>query len=106
MVTGQGAPVTERRSTVARPLQVIESRRPVEPPSDVRLRAEGVSVRYGAVQAIDGVTVDIFDRAVTAIIGPSGCGKSTLLRVFNRMNDLIANARVVGRVELDGGDVM
>ncbi|TAK56986.1 MAG: phosphate ABC transporter ATP-binding protein [Dehalococcoidia bacterium] len=106
MVTVQGAPVTERRSTVARPLQVIGSRGAVEPASEVRLRAEGVSVRYGAAQAIDGVTLDVFDRAVTAIIGPSGCGKSTLLRVFNRMNDLIANAHIEGRVELDGVDIM
>jgi len=43
---------------------------------------------------------------VTAIIGPSGCGKSTLLRVFNRMNDLIPNARVEGRVEMDGVDIL
>jgi phosphate transport system ATP-binding protein len=106
MVTVQGAPVTERRATVARPLQVIESRGAVGPASEVRLRAEDVSVRYGAVHAIDGVTLDIYDRAVTAIIGPSGCGKSTLLRVFNRMNDLIANARVAGRVEIDGVDIM
>jgi len=106
MVTVQETPVTERRTTVARPLQVIASRGVVEPASEVRLRAEGVSVRYGAVQAIDGVTLDVYDRAVTAIIGPSGCGKSTLLRVFNRMNDLIANARVEGRVELDGVDIM
>jgi len=106
MVTVQETPVTERRTTVARPLQVIASRGVVEPASEVRLRAEGVSVRYGAVQAIDGVTLDVYDRAVTAIIGPSGCGRSTLLRVFNRMNDLIANARVEGRVELDGVDIM
>ncbi len=46
------------------------------------------------------------DRAVTAIIGPSGCGKSTLLRVFNRMNDLIPSARVEGRVEMDGVDIL
>ena len=55
------------------------------------------SVRYGGRLAIEDVTLDIHDRAVTAIIGPSGCGKSTLLRVFNRMNDLIANARSTGR---------
>lgn len=107
MMTTQGAHVTERRGTVARPLQVIESRGPVETSAtEIRLRTAGVSVHYGSVLAIEGVTLDIHDRAVTAIIGPSGCGKSTLLRVFNRMNDLIANARVDGRVEMDGVDIM
>jgi phosphate transport system ATP-binding protein len=106
MVMTPEGPVTERRSTVARALRVIESRGPVEAPTDVRLRAEGVSVRYGQALAVEDVTLNIHDRAVTAIIGPSGCGKSTLLRVFNRMNDLIANARVEGRVELDGVDIM
>jgi phosphate transport system ATP-binding protein len=40
----------------------------------VRLRAEHVSVRYGAKLAIDDITLDVHARAVTAIIGPSGCG--------------------------------
>ena len=44
-------------------------------------------------------------RRITAIIGPSGCGKSTLLRCFNRMNDLIPSARVVGRVRFEGQDI-
>ena len=44
-------------------------------------------------------------RQVTAFIGPSGCGKSTLLRCFNRMNDLIENVRVEGKILLDGIDV-
>ncbi len=74
--------------------------------TDVRIRAEHVSVYYGRSLAISDVTIDIHDRAVTAIIGPSGCGKSTLLRVFNRMNDLISHARVEGRVEMDGVDLL
>jgi phosphate transport system ATP-binding protein len=73
---------------------------------DVRIKAEHVSVHYGSSLAISDVTLDVHDRAVTAIIGPSGCGKSTLLRVFNRMNDLIGHARVEGRVEMDGVDIL
>ena len=103
----QEAPAAQPRTTAARPLQVMESRAELQPAStDIRLRAVQVGVRYGSAPAISDVTLDVFDRAVTAIIGPSGCGKSTLLRVFNRMNDLIANARVEGRVELDGVDIM
>ena len=37
---------------------------------------------------------------ITALIGPSGCGKSTVLRCLNRMNDLVAGARVEGEVHL------
>lgn len=72
----------------------------------VRLSAEHLSVRYGASVAISDVSLDIHDRAVTAIIGPSGCGKSTLLRAFNRMNDLIPSARSQGRVMMDGVDIL
>jgi len=68
----------------------------------VKLRTERVSLYYGAFQALRNITLDIPERAITAVIGPSGCGKSSFLRLFNRMNDLIAGARVEGRVEIDG----
>ena len=42
---------------------------------------------------------------MTAFIGPSGCGKSTLLRCLNRMNDLIDNVRIEGRVKIGGHDI-
>ena len=45
-------------------------------------------------------------QRVTAMIGPSGCGKSSLLRCLNRMNELIDQARVTGRILLDGEDLM
>jgi phosphate transport system ATP-binding protein len=57
---------------------------------------------YGAVKALKNVAIDIPENKVTGIIGPSGCGKSTFLRSLNRMNDLIASARVEGRIVLDG----
>ncbi|HEV8479550.1 MAG TPA: phosphate ABC transporter ATP-binding protein PstB [Candidatus Eisenbacteria bacterium] len=60
---------------------------------------------YGATQALKGVSLDIPDRSVTAIIGPSGCGKSTLLRSFNRMNDTIPNVRVKGQVTISGVEI-
>ncbi len=67
-----------------------------------KLRAEHVSLYYGSFRALKDISLDIRERAITAIIGPSGCGKSSLLRIFNRMNDLVTGARVEGRVELDG----
>jgi len=68
----------------------------------VKLKTEGVNLFYGTFQAIRNITLGIPQRAITAIIGPSGCGKSSFLRLFNRMNDLIAGARVEGHVAIDG----
>ncbi len=70
-----------------------------------KLRARDVNVFYGDKQALFDVSLDIPERAVTALIGPSGCGKSTFLRCINRMNDTIPTAKVKGRIELDGEDV-
>ncbi|MCL2817963.1 MAG: phosphate ABC transporter ATP-binding protein, partial [Clostridiales bacterium] len=66
------------------------------------METNGLNLFYGSFHALKNITMDIQDRAITAIIGPSGCGKSSLLRVFNRMNDLIPGARVEGKVQLDG----
>ena len=67
-----------------------------------KLKTQGVNLYYRDFQALRNVTLDIPERAITAVIGPSGCGKSSFLRLFNRMNDLITGSRVEGRVELDG----
>lgn len=60
---------------------------------------------YGPVQALHGITMEIKERAVTALIGPSGCGKSTFLRTLNRMNDTIPGAKITGSVKIDGIDI-
>ena len=70
-----------------------------------KMTARRVSVHYGAVRAVNDVSLDVPLDQVTALIGPSGCGKSTFLRIFNRMNDTIPAARVFGEVRLDGEDV-
>ena len=57
-----------------------------------------VDVFYGDFRAVSGVDMAFGRHEVTALIGPSGCGKSTLLRSLNRMNDLVAGARVAGRI--------
>lgn len=72
---------------------------------DIVLEAEDLTVYYDGRPAIQGIHLRIPRRRITAIIGPSGCGKSTLLRCFNRMNDLIPSARVVGRVRFEGQDI-
>jgi len=68
----------------------------------VVLRAESVDVYYGPTLAVTGVNMDIYSNEVTALIGPSGCGKSTILRCFNRLNDLVAGAKVEGTITHHG----
>ncbi|MCL2352816.1 MAG: phosphate ABC transporter ATP-binding protein PstB [Firmicutes bacterium] len=76
-----------------------------EPGQKAKLETKDLHLYYGAYHALRDITMDIPERAITAIIGPSGCGKSSLLRVFNRMNDLIPGASVRGEVLLDGAPV-
>jgi phosphate transport system ATP-binding protein len=61
---------------------------------------------YRASRALQGINLQIPEKKVTAFIGPSGCGKSTLLRCFNRMNDLIDQAKVTsGEIRIDGVNI-
>jgi phosphate ABC transporter, ATP-binding protein len=60
---------------------------------------------YGSHKAIEGITMTIEPRSVTALIGPSGCGKSTFLRTLNRMHEVIPGARVEGKVRLEEEDL-
>jgi phosphate transport system ATP-binding protein len=78
---------------------------PGQPPAPTRIDVRDFNLWYGPVQALKGVTLDIPDRSVTAIIGPSGCGKSTLLRSLNRMNDTISGVRVKGEATVSGLDI-
>ena len=64
-----------------------------------------MSAWYGEKLAIQDITLDLEEHAVTGIIGPSGCGKSTLIRCLNRMHETIPKTRVEGKVLLDAQDV-
>jgi phosphate transport system ATP-binding protein len=72
---------------------------------DAKLAVDDLDVHYGDDHALKGVSMDVPERSVTALIGPSGCGKSTFLRCLNRMNDRIKAARVDGSVTLDGEEI-
>jgi len=77
-------------------------------PSDVVdpvFEVDGVRVSYGTKLALETVTMGIPRGEITALIGPSGCGKSTFIRCFNRMNDLIPEARVEGGIRFQGVDL-
>jgi phosphate transport system ATP-binding protein len=76
-----------------------------QPPGEIELETRGLSVFYGSAHAVKSVSIAVPDRRVVAFIGPSGCGKSTLLRCFNRMNDLIPDARVEGEALFQGDNL-
>ncbi len=73
--------------------------------SSIKMWAEKVNFFYGSTQALKSVSINIFKNQVTALIGPSGCGKSTFIRLFNRMNELVVNTRLTGRIYIDGENI-
>ena len=70
-----------------------------------RIDLSDLDIFYGNFKAVEGVSMTVEPRAVTAFIGPSGCGKSTVLRTLNRMHEVIPGGRVEGKVLLDGQDL-
>ena len=70
-----------------------------------RIEVNDLNVYYGDFLAVEGVSMTIEPRTVTAFIGPSGCGKSTFLRTLNRMHEVIPGAHVEGEVLIDGNDL-
>lgn len=86
---------------------IIKSASGVDDPGaeDICLEMKDLNLYYGEAQALDNISMRVPRKRVSAFIGPSGCGKSTLLRCINRMNDLVDNVRIEGRIELDGEDI-
>jgi phosphate transport system ATP-binding protein len=72
---------------------------------DELLATDDLSAYYGDRKAVGNVSIAFKRKAVTALIGPSGCGKTTLLRCLNRIHEVGFDARVEGRVLLDGNDI-
>ena len=64
-----------------------------------------LNLHYGDFHALKDVNMQIETNKITAFIGPSGCGKSTFLKTLNRMNDLVENCKIDGKVLLDGTDI-
>ncbi|EAP98520.1 putative phosphate transport ATP-binding protein [Janibacter sp. HTCC2649] len=70
-----------------------------------RIDVKDLDIYYGDFKAVEGVSLTVEPRSVTAFIGPSGCGKSTVLRTLNRMHEVIPGGRVDGKVTLDDQDL-
>ena len=64
------------------------------------LRLDGLAMAYGAIAALDGISLEIRSGEFFSILGPSGCGKTTLLRLIAGFESPTA-----GKVFLDGRDI-
>ncbi len=69
------------------------------------IKSENLCLWYGKTKALKKINIDIARNSVMALIGPSGCGKSTFLKTLNRMNDLIADVKITGKVTYEGKDI-
>ncbi|WP_410508906.1 phosphate ABC transporter ATP-binding protein PstB [Methanosarcina hadiensis] len=69
------------------------------------IKVENLNLWYGEKQALKDISLKIPRNSVTALIGPSGCGKSTFIRCLNRMNDLVKNCRIEGKVLIENEDI-
>lgn len=70
-----------------------------------KLIVDNLDLYYGDFHALKSIDLEIPANGITAFIGPSGCGKSTLLKSLNRMNDLVKDCRITGKVILDDEDI-
>ena len=73
--------------------------------ADPAINVTGLSFFYGTKKVLEGVSLQIPQQQVTAMIGPSGCGKSTLLKALNRIGELEGTVKVTGKVEFFGQDI-
>lgn len=83
----------------------IEKMNVSEPKNEVKIRAELVDFSYENTQTLFDINLEFRNHEVTALIGPSGCGKSTFLRTLSRMNELICDTTLKGKILLDGEDI-
>jgi phosphate transport system ATP-binding protein len=87
----------------------ISKPKPNQPPQAIdaaaKMQAIDVKAWFGQKQVLKSVNLTVKPNSVTAIIGPSGCGKSTLIRCFNRMHELVPNAKMTGQILLDGQNI-
>ena len=70
-----------------------------------KLSIKNLNLYYGSFHALKNINIEILSNKVIAFIGPCGCGKSTCLKTINRMNDLINNCKITGKIIIDNKDI-
>lgn len=72
---------------------------------NIKFEVKDLNLYYGDFHALKNINMEIPKHQITAFIGPSGCGKSTFLKTINRMNDLVENVKIDGKILMDGVDI-
>ncbi|MCC6129702.1 MAG: phosphate ABC transporter ATP-binding protein [Acidobacteria bacterium] len=73
--------------------------------SRLAIEVSDLRVAYGTKEVLHGISFDVKENEIFAIIGPAQSGKTSLLRCLNRTIDQVAEASVTGTVKIDGLDV-
>src|SRR5262245_50136920 len=102
-----------RLETIIKERQERESRPPMETASvepkaieKPAIEVRRLSAYFGGFRAIKDISLQAYEKKVTAFIGPSGCGKSTFIRCFNRMHEVTPGARTEGEILIHGDDIL
>ncbi|HET9959771.1 MAG TPA: phosphate ABC transporter ATP-binding protein [Polyangiaceae bacterium] len=74
-------------------------------PTTPKIRVKDLELRYGDKRVIHGISFDVEEHEIFAIIGPAQSGKSSLLRCLNRTIEFVPGARASGTIQIDGQDV-
>ena len=70
-----------------------------------KIEVEGLRLSYGDREVIHGISFDVPDHEIFAIIGPAQSAKTSLLRCLNRTIDFNHGAKVTGSIRLDGAEI-
>jgi phosphate transport system ATP-binding protein len=73
---------------------------------DIKIRIEELRLSFGKAEILKGINIDVYKNRITGFMGPAGSGKSTLISIVNRMIDFEENAKITGRVSIDGEDIL
>ena len=78
----------------------------MEPPRErvKKIEVQGLRVAFGPKEVIHGISFDVYQNEILAVIGPAQSGKSSMLRCLNRTLELTSSSRIEGVVKLDGVD--
>jgi phosphate transport system ATP-binding protein len=72
---------------------------------DRKIHIEDLSYQYGSNVVLRHIALDVPSNSVTVFFGPAGGGKTTLLRLINRLNDMVEDTHMYGRILLDGKNI-
>jgi len=71
-----------------------------------RIEVSNLRVSYGAHEVLKGISFDVYDKEILAVIGPAQSGKTTMLKALNRTLEFVPDTKVAGTIKVDGQDAM